>query len=156
MPFFRASAKGVVVRGSLLALGVRECARQQRESQPSVYVDVSCGVDNCCVKHLWLSRGVEQMVVVEYLAGPGFNYNEPARIQEGQLQARSGRFILKAYDDRGIRVARIPEDPWVYSPEPSADILTNPCVYVAWNADLSIKPLSEDAVSERSEENGIT
>jgi hypothetical protein len=102
-----------------------------------------------------VERWLDQMVVVEYVAGPGFNYNEPERMRESQLKARTGRFILKEYDERGIRIARIPDDPSIYSAEPSADIPKDPCVYVAWNAVLTIKPLSEEAFSEGSEEGRI-
>jgi hypothetical protein len=102
-----------------------------------------------------VDKWVDQMVVVEYMAGSGFNLNEPGRMPESQHKARSGRFILKEYDERGIRLACIPTDPCIYSAEHSTDFPADPCVYVAWNAVLTIKPLSEEAYSEPSEEGSI-
>jgi len=93
---------------------------------------------------------VERPVIVEYISGPAFDYSDPPKIVQGPISARTGRFILKAYDERGVRIARFPTDPGIYPAEAPAAIPTDPCVYIAWNALLVIRPLSQEAFAEQS------
>jgi len=53
---------------------------------------------------------VERPVIVEYISGPAFDYSDPPKIVQGPISARTGRFILKAYDERGVRIARFPAE----------------------------------------------
>jgi hypothetical protein len=69
-----------------------------------------------------VEQWLERPVVVEYMAGLAFDYSDPPKVVERPITGRTGRFILKAYDERGVRIARFPTDPCIYSTDTPADI----------------------------------